>query len=328
MTVIDVHTHMLSQEWLDLLVEQSGTYTVEKAPGDAQAVYRAGTAFLTLTPGMFDYDLRIAEMDKAGVDLAIVSLTCPSVYWGGEEVSVRAARMVNDQMASQRRARPGRIGFLATLPWQYPAAAVAELHRAYEAGASGVMVLANIDGASLTDPRFAQVWQAIDELALPVLVHPTTPPGVEALDIDRYHLVWSVGFTFDTTLALARMILDGFLDRYPRLKIIGSHAAGTLPFLMGRLDTGHRSFAAARAAIAELPSTYAGRIYADSIAYSPESLALTVEVFGAENVLFGSDYPHKCGRMDEIIDLVDTLPADQAALVKGGNATRIFGLPS
>lgn len=324
--IIDVHTHMLSQDWLDLLVERSGAYTLRDAPGGARAVYRGGTAFMTLTPGMFDYDLRIAEMDKAGVDLAIVSLTCPSVYWGGEEVSVRGARMINDHMAAERRRRPDRIGFLATLPWQYPAAAVAELERACELGAAGVMVLANIDGRSLTDPAFADVWRAIDERALPVLVHPTTPPGVEDMDIERYHLVWSVGFTFDTTLALARMVLDGFLERYPNLKIIGSHAAGTLPFLMGRLDTGHRSFAAAREAIAEIPSTYAGRVYADSIAYSPASLALTVEVLGERNVLFGSDYPHKCGRMDECVDLVATLPAAQADLVRSGNAARIFDL--
>lgn len=326
MTVIDVHTHMMSREWLDLLVERSGDYTVGEVAGGHRALYRSGTAFVTLTEGMFDYDLRIAEMDKAGVDLAIVSLTCPSVFWGGEEVSVRAARLINDQMAAERRRRPERIGFLATLPWQYPDRAVAELERAHEAGAAGVMVLATIDGVALTDPRHAPVWRAIDERALPVLVHPTTPPGVENLDMDRYHLVWSVGFTFDTTLALARMILDGFLDRYPNLKIIGSHAAGTLPFLMGRLDSGFNSFASVREVIKELPSTYAGRVFADSIAYSPESLALTVEVLGERNVLFGSDYPHKCGRMDDAVALVDTLPAERAALVKSGNAIRVFGL--
>lgn len=329
MTVIDVHTHMLSQEWLDLLLEHGETYRLRGGTtggADRGVIERGGAPFLSLTPGMFDYDMRLAEMDKAGVDVAIVSLTCPNVYWGGEETSARAARLVNGQMTRADHAYPGRIRHFASLPWQYPERAIAELDRACAEGAVGVMVLANIDGAALTEPRFASIWSAIDERGLPVLVHPTTPPGIEAMDMDRYHLAWSVGFTFDTTLALSRMILDGFFDRHPNLKIIGSHAAGYLPFLMGRLDQGFRSFESARAVLTEPPSSYAGRIYADSIAYSPASLALTVDVLGERNVLFGSDYPHKCGRMDEVLDLVGTLPDAQAELVRSTNAQRLFAL--
>ncbi|WP_283137144.1 amidohydrolase family protein [Rhizohabitans arisaemae] len=315
MKIVDVHTHMLSHEYLELLAEP---YTLVDG-----MVHRGGAPFLTLTPAMFDYDLRLAAMDAAGVDTAIVSLTCPSVYWGGEELSLRAARLVNDQMA----ARSGdRIRFLATLPWQYPDLAVAELKRAVDAGAVGVMVLANIDGASLTDPRFTPVWEAVDLLGLPVLVHPTTPPGVELMDMGRYHLAWSAGFTFDTTLALSRMILDGFFDRYTQLKIIAGHAGGYLPFLMGRLDVGHRTWESARAAIAERPSGYTDRIYVDSIVYDPRALDLTVSVFGADNVLYGSDFPHKNGHMEEIIDLVRGLPGNQAERILGGNAERIFRL--
>lgn len=326
MTVIDVHTHMLSEEYVRLLVEKGGAYSVGSAPGGHQAVRRGGAPFMTLTPGMFDYDLRIVEMDKAGVDVAVVSLTCPNVYWGGEEVSARAARLVNDQMADAARGYPGRVRFLASLPWQYPRRAVAELERAVGEGAVGVMVLANIDGVTLTDPRFADVWAAIDQRGLPVLVHPTAPPGVDQLDMGRYHLAWSVGFTFDTTLALARMILDGFFDRYSRLKIIGGHAGGYLPFLLARLDQGFRSFEASRETITELPSSYAPRIYVDSIVYSKEALEFTVATFGASNVLFGTDYPHKCGQMDQMLALAGELPPAQRDAVTGGNAERIFPL--
>ncbi|MDF5756945.1 amidohydrolase family protein [Spongiactinospora sp. TRM90649] len=321
MTIIDVHTHMLSQEYVDLLVAESGTYTLSGG-----VVHRAGASFLTLTPGMFDYDLRLAAMDRAGVDIAIVSLTCPSVYWGGPEVSERAARLTNDQMAAAQRRHPDRIRFLATLPWQYPERAVAELKRATDLGAVGVMVLANIDGVSLTDARFADIWAAIDEAELPVLLHPTTPPGVEAQDMGGYHLVWSVGFMFDTTLALSRMILSGFFDRYPRLKVIGGHAGGCLPFLMGRLDAGHRSWESVRASISDLPGSYADRILVDSICYDPRALELTVSVFGPDNVLYGSDFPHRNGHMEEIIGLVRGLPGDQAGRVLGGNAARVFRL--
>ncbi|NUR89636.1 MAG: amidohydrolase [Nonomuraea sp.] len=314
MTIVDIHTHMLSREYLELLAEP---YTLVDG-----MVYRGGAPFLTLTPGMFDYDLRLEAMDRAGVDVSVVSLTCPSVYWGGPELSNRAAVLMNDQMAASQAKFPDRIRFLATLPWQYPDLAIAELERACDA--VGVMVLANIDGVSLTDPRFAPIWEAIDARGLPVLVHPTTPPGVEQQDLGRYHMVWSAGFTFDTTLALTRMIMDGFFDRYPRLKVIGGHAGGYLPFLIGRLDAGHRTWESARAAIENPPSSYLERIFVDSIVYDPRALQLTVDVFGPDNVLYGSDYPHRNGHMEEIIDLVRALPANQAARILGGNAARIF----
>ncbi|MQA85769.1 MAG: amidohydrolase family protein [Streptosporangiales bacterium] len=326
MPVVDVHTHMLSGEWLDLLVERSGAYTVEEVLGGSRAVHRAGAPFMTLTPGMFDYDLRIAEMDKAGVDIAIVSLTCPNVFWGDASTSAEAARLINDDMAGAQRRYPDRIRWLTSLPWQYPERAVAELDRSREAGAAGVMTLANIDGQPLTDPRFSDVWRAIDDHGLPVLIHPSLPPGLEQMEMERYNLVATVGFTFDTTLALSRMILDGFFDTYRRLKIIGAHAGGYLPFLIGRLDTWHRSFEPVRETIQQLPSSYLDRFCVDSIAYTREALDLTVSVFGPRSVLYGSDYPHKCGRMDEMLDLVGQLPAETAEQVRGANAVRIFDL--
>jgi aminocarboxymuconate-semialdehyde decarboxylase len=326
MTVVDIHTHMISKEWLELLERESGTFVVADAPGGARAIYRGSTPFMTLTGPMSDYGLRLEAMDKAGVDVAVVSLTCPSVYWGAEETSVRAARLINDQMAEAQGAHPDRIRYLATLPWQHPSRAVEELERACGLGAVGVMVLANIDGESLTEARFEPVWEAIDRRALPVLVHPATPPGLEHLDIDRFHLVWSVGFPMDTTLALARMIMDGFFDRYRHLKIIGSHAAGCLPFLLGRLDAGPRFFAAAREKLSVAPATFASRIYADAITYSPAALKLTIDTFGPDNVLYGSDFPHMCGRMDEMLDLVDTLQPTEVKRVRATNAERIFAL--
>lgn len=119
-----------------------------------------------------------------------------------------------------------RIRWFASLSREYPDLAVAELDRAHRAGAIGVMVLANVAGRSLTDPVFAPIWDRIDALSLPVLVHPTTPPGARAMDLGSYDPSWNTGFRFDTTLAVGRMILDGFLDRFQKLRIIASHGGG------------------------------------------------------------------------------------------------------
>lgn len=327
MTIVDIHTHMLSQGFLDAMTAGSaGKYRVARVPAGDEAIFTGDTAFVTLTPGMFDYGLRVSAMDAAGVDLAVVSLTCPNVFWGNSEASASASALINDDMAAAQARYPDRIRFLATIPWQYPDRAIAELERACARGAVGVMVLATIDGVSLTDPRFAPVWEEIDRRALPVLVHPTSPPGVEQMDLNRYHLVWSVGFTFDTTLALSRMIMDGFFDRYRNLRIIGGHAGGYLPFVLSRLDAGFRSFESCRATIDRPPSSYLDQIYVDSIVYSPEALAMTLSVMGPDHVLYGSDYPHKNGRMEEIIDIVGTAPLADRAAILSGNADKIFRL--
>ena len=325
--IIDIHTHMLTREWLDTFLKHSGgAYSVGKVPGGNDAIYRGDTAFMTLTEGMFNYDSRIAAMDQAEVDVAVVSLTCPNVFWGGAEISSRTAVAMNDDMAKAQGRYPDRIRYLASVPWQYPKLALAELDRACANGAVGVMVTANIDGASVTDPRFAEIWDAIDQRALPVLLHPASPTGVEQMDMSRYHLVWSVGFTFDTTLALSRMIMDGFFERYRRLKIIGGHAGGYLPFVISRLDAGFRAFESCRTKIDKLPSSYLSQIYVDSIVYAPETLAMTVQVMGEDNVLYGSDYPHKNGKMEEIVEYVGALPAAQRDKVLAGNTRRIFKL--
>ena len=230
-------------------------------------------------------------------------------------------------MAAQQKRYPGRIRFMCSLPWQHPKLAVAELKRACdELGAVGVMVLANIDGLSLTDKRFSSIWKEIDRRALPVLVHPSAPPGTAELDVMRYNLIASVGFMFDTSLAVARMIFDGFFDRYPNVKVIAAHGGGTLPYIAGRLDICFDNMPACREKISREPSEYLKRIYYDSVVFQQESLELALKVGGDTNVLYGSDYPHNIGDMKGCLARVDALPAAQRDAVRGGNAMRIFKL--
>src|SRR5690606_12336864 len=128
------------------------------------------------------------------------SLTSPNVFWGSGRQSLEAARLVNDDMAEQQMRYPERIRFFCSIPWQHPKLAVAELRRACdELGAVGVMQLANVDGASLTNRLFAPVWKEIDKRGLPVLIHPSAPPGTKDLDVMKYNLIASVGFMFDTS---------------------------------------------------------------------------------------------------------------------------------
>ena len=325
--VIDVHTHCLTEAWFQLLQQHGAPrYSVEQVRGGLRAIHLDGAPFMTPVPGMFDYDLRLKTMNECGVDVCIVSLTCPNCYWGGANVSLRAAKIMNDDMAAARTAYPGRIEWFASLPWQYPELALAELERALAKGAIGVMVLANIDGKPLTDPAYDPIWRAIDAKALPVLVHPTAPPGVAAMDMQRFQLTASIGFTFDTSLAVSRMIYDGFFDRYGKLRIIASHGGGALPYLISRMDQCFDNIPACREKISVRPSEYMQRICADAVVFAPGVLDLCVAAFGADNVLYGSDYPHTIGDMPGCLARVNALPGAVRDKVRGHNAKRVFGI--
>ena len=301
MTVIDVHTHMIPREWLDLLQREGGDYELKPTRAGHMAIHLAGAPFVTLMPEMFDYDLRLRAMDEAGVDIAVLSLTGPNVFWGTREASIKAARIGNAAYAESQWKYPGRIAWVASIPWEYPDNALAELARARAAGALGV-----------------------DRLGLPVFVHPTIPPGGKDMRLDQFSLATPVGFMVDTTLAFTRLILSGFLDRYPNVKLIAPHGGGTLPYLSGRLDRCYETIPACRAAIKAPPSEYLRRIFYDTVIYESRALAMCIAVGGADNVLYGTDFPHNVGDMKGILALVRGLPNDTARKVAGENARRIF----
>ncbi|MCW5771890.1 MAG: amidohydrolase family protein [Rhodospirillaceae bacterium] len=326
-TVIDVHTHNYTEGWLKLIKERGGPeYEIRESVDSPLTLFRNGASFGPLEPAHFDFDLRVAAMKAARVDLAIITLSAPSAFFGGAEVSAAAARVANDEFAAAQTAHPDHVRWMAALPWEYPEAAIAELDRACALGAIGVLVLGNINGRALTDPLFAPVWSAIDAKALPVLLHPTVPPGAGEMDLARYALVGSIGFMVDTSVAIVKMIFDGFFDRYPRLKLIASHAGATLPYVAGRLDRVFETAKRARAAISRPPSEYLRHIYYDAVCYRADALAMCVDVGGESHVLYGSDYPFNFGDMPGCLARVDSLAPAVRDKVRSANARRIFGL--
>ena len=326
MPIVDVHTHMFTPRWLELLRASGDPYGVVVRPDGRDEVYRGRTPVVFPQPGHFDYDIRLEHMDGAGIDVSIVSLTCPNVYWGTEAVSVEAARDSNDSMADAQRGYPGRIKWFTSLPWQYPERAVEELRRSADLGAAGVMVLANVAGRSLTEEAFAPIWTEIDRRAWPVLVHPAEPPGVDLMDMGRYDLSWSVGFIFDTTLAVTRMVFDGFLDRYPSLKLIVAHGGAALPYLVGRLEKGDEVELASRRRMTAHPIDYLRRLYHDCITYDLGALRYLISVVGADRVLFGTDWPHQVHDVAGSLANTAALPPDQRDAIRGATAISLFGL--
>lgn len=326
-SVIDVHSHMMCDEWLELLRTRGGPrMTYGPVASGANWVKRDGVPVMRPIPAMFDYDARLAAMDKAGVAMAVLSLTGPNVYWGDEEASSRAARVMNESFARAQREHPSRFRWMASLPFEHPRRAVEELARSVDEGAVGVMVLSNIADRQLIDPLFAPVWKEIDRRALPVFLHPTTPCGCAGMGLERYSLMTSVGFTFDSTAAVGLMIHDGFFERYPALKLIVAHGGGALPFLGPRMDRCFEVYVEARETLKRPPGTYLSRLYADTALFSDSTLALTLETFSEDRVLYGTDFPHPIADLEGILARIDRLPARVRDKVRGGNAASLFGI--
>ena len=127
MPVIDVHTHMFTRAFMDLLKVKGGIYNLQTRPDGQVEIFRHDTPVAIPQRGHFDYELRLRDMDAAGIDMAIVSLTCPNVYWGTADTSCEAARESNASMAAAQTRWPDRIRWFTSLPWEYPQRAVDEL---------------------------------------------------------------------------------------------------------------------------------------------------------------------------------------------------------
>jgi aminocarboxymuconate-semialdehyde decarboxylase len=169
-----------------------------------------------------------------------------------------------------------------------------------------------VHGKTLEDAAFAPFWRRVDELRLPVLLHPMTPM-VGTQYLDRFALVPLVGFPFDTTLAVMRLVWSGFLDRYPHLKLIASHTGGALAYLTGRFEIGYDAYAECRE-VTERPGQALRRIWYDTISYHAPALRCLADSVGVSQLVFGTDYPHVIGDAGRVIASLEAAGFSEAEL--------------
>jgi aminocarboxymuconate-semialdehyde decarboxylase len=207
--------------------------------------------------------------------------------------------MVNDKYAGIKDRHPDRLRCLASVPLG-TGAEVEELERAIvHLGLDGLIVGTNVHGRTLDDPSFDAFWRRVDELAVPVLLHPMTPM-VGTRYLDRFALVPLVGFPFDTTLAVMRLVWSGFQAKFPRVKLIAAHAGGALAYLTGRFEIGYDAYDEYRQ-VPLRPSEALRRIWYDTIGYHPPALRCLAESVGVAQIVFGTDYPHVIGHAERVI---------------------------
>lgn len=327
--IVDVHTHFYPQGYLEALRRSPEPFALTRDAEGRTILALHGQRIVTMTEEMTSPERRIEEMARLGVDLQVVSITIPSVYIGAPTRRADLARRANDGIADLVRRDPRHFAGLASLPLPDVDAAVAELDRAVSTlGLVGALIGSNVDGRYLDDPAFLPVYERAAALGAPLLVHPMPPASPDATFAPG--LVPLLGFVFNTSASVARMVFAGVLERIPRLTLILGHLGGTLPYLMQRLDHGYRAYPEARDRISKPPSYYLKRLYYDTVSFAVPSLQCALGAVGPEQIVMGTDYPHVIGDIAGALDTVRALglPDGAVAGIMGGTAARLFpGLP-
>jgi aminocarboxymuconate-semialdehyde decarboxylase len=326
MRIVDFHNHYYPPEYVDALRTSKSAVKVTYDEDGNPCVHYPGD-YNILVPGHRDIDYRERVLIDHGVDTQVLTFTTPGVHVETPRLAVELATQINNAFAKAVRQRKGRFSSLATLPLNDPAASVKELERAMkELGMPGAMVFSNVNHVALADDAFAPLWKKADELGAVIYIHPTDPAGVEAM-LD-YWLMPLVGFLMDTTLAAARLVFSGVVERHPRIRWVLTHMGGATPYLAERFDRGYRAFADCRTHISKPPTEYLKDFYYDTVNFNPDAVKFAISFAGVDHILAGSDYPHQIGSIPLMLETIEKLDLDQASKEKifGGNAARLLSL--
>ena len=277
-------------------------------------------------------DLRLQEMDRAGIAISVLSLTGPGLQAevpGPETVSL--ARATNDFLAQRISRHPSRLAGFATLPMHDPKAAADELERTVrQYGFRGALVNGHTRGIYYDYPAYDIFWERLQALDVPFYLHPSDFSGLPQAVVGHPELQGAVwGWGVETATHALRLLFGGVFDRYPDVKVILGHMGEGLPFLRWRYDSRFSVYPHG-IKLARKPSEYFGPnlLITTAGVCSPGALAGALAEMGPEAVMFSVDYPYESTRI--AADFIEQAPMDEEvrALVCHGNAQRLLKLPA
>ncbi len=299
-------------------VNQKGGYTYLRQDG--------GDYVLSSWTEWFDLDKQLEHMDGLGYQVDVVCSIGPfSVFFSdlpGEE-GREAAIHWNEEMAGAQKKYPGRVWASAAVPLVDTKIAIEVLNDAVKRlDLMGVNMPGSIGSDARIDAeRLEPFYARVEELGLPLFLHPTDAVFVDMLDGYDGALHLSLGRVVEVSVAAMRLVLSGIMERHPKLKIVMSHTGGALPYQSGRMDKN-----TPRAKLPKPASTYLKRMYTDTVSPHSAGMKFAIEYYGIDNVMYGTDYP--CWEPAAALKLIDELrlsKEDQEKLFYA-NARRILGL--
>ncbi|MFB6151505.1 MAG: amidohydrolase family protein [Haloarculaceae archaeon] len=320
---IDSFAHVVPKGYYEALGDVHASYAWERHP----------------TAGFWDYEQRVADLDEFGIDRQVIMLGGPHLFaeaadHADEETMADLMRAANDQVREIADEYPDRFVPVGTVPFLHDDLG-AEFRRCIEdLDMAGIQMFTNYDGRPVDDEELHVLYDLATEYDVPLWLHPQVHDWYDWTD--QWGVNMAFGWLFDTTLALTRLVFSGLLERYPDLKLVTHHGGGSVPHFMERAklffheggafqDTA-KMFQGGYEELTRPVDEYYTQFYADTVVYgSDPALRTLYEVFGPDQLLFGTDYPYggNAGRdfmrtNTEVFERLD-VPDDERAAIAGGN---------
>lgn len=320
--IIDCQSHLFFPEVLQMMRRRKSEPLVYDK--DGTTFLKMGDWLRKVPPHYTSVDAKIASMDASGIEITMLSTNDPGPEWFGAD-GAAVAQLIHDSLASAIAKHPTRFRGLCTLPMQNEQAAAAELDRCIkELGFKGILLYSNLAGVWCDEPQFHWLYARAEELGVPILLHPAKPMTTE--QVKGYELTSTLGNMFENTIALARIIASGLLDRHPKLKLVCPHLGGTLPYISGRMDHQLTVLKRGPQNLQRKPSEYLRDIYMDIVSPLPEAMRFALDFSSPDRLLFSSDHPWvEPSAILEPLRSLKLAAADEAKILRG-NAQSLFAL--
>ena len=326
---VDLHCH-IHTDAADAIAKQSENPSVSPTAryGNPRTEAQQKKLHQDLHQKLTDVEQRIADMDKMDIDVQAISTSPLQYYYGIEpELGRKGARTINERLAEVTATHPGRFAPLGTLPMQSPDHAVSELVYCMKAlRFKGIEIGTNVAGAEIADPQYERMWRKAEELGAVVFLHPIGFTSPQRLT--RHFLTNVIGNPLDTTVALAHIVFGGILERYPKLKIVTAHGGGFLGHYPARMDHAYKVRPECHDFIKRPPSYYMKKIYYDTMVFGEPQLDHLVNLYGADHVVIGTDYPYDMGyyKPVDFVEKAKNLTRKQKDQIISSNAAKLLGL--
>lgn len=300
-------------------------------------------------PAIFDLDERLRLVDRFRKDndyRQVISLGMPPLEsLGDPALTTELSKIANDGLADLVHKHPDQFcGWLASLPMNAPHAA-REAERAFAAGANGLQIHTNINGAPLDEARFFPVFEVAAKAGRPIMLHPARSsdmPDYKTETKSQFEIWWAFGWPYETSAAMARLVFSGMLDKLPELKVLAHHLGAMVPYFAGRVGPGwdqlgkrtsDEDLGALLGVLKRRPLDYFKDFYADTATFgSRPATVCGLDFYGSDRVLFASDCPFDPergpGYIRDTIAIIESLelsPIDREKICFR-NAEALFGM--